>query len=356
MKRIIVCIQNKDFLEQIESFCQEEKIAIHTITTPEELDGEPFIVIITDQKDLAEAFSTAGKTCVITNDKVLNNVYCLKESFNHTHLRLLVDIVFHGALLTNYYPSLMPYVFHKEYTISNDFFNIYSILYDMTKESLEDLQKTLELIKKRNLRLIGVFTHNGYGDMDNRNLSDEFLLQQNIFRNVKQIVLDFVNNNNMPLPRFHSLSSSGAIKCREIDDDLVRIGIAMYGYLGVDCDLNLNPIAELWVDKISSRYLKAGSKIGYDGKYVLNNDCIVSSYDIGYGDGLFRLNENHSEMRTKDGSLILPRMSMDVTSIISDKDRLCFMHDANEVARIFGTIPYEVLCRISPFIKREIVD
>ena len=221
---------------------------------------------------------------------------------------------------------------------------------------VEDLQKTLELIKKRNLRLIGVFTHNGYGDMDNRNLSDEFLLQQNIFRNVKQVVLDFVNNNNMPLPRFHSLSSSGAIKCREIDDDLVRIGIDMYGYLGVDCDLNLNPIAELWVDKISSRYLKAGSKIGYDGKYVLNNDCIVSSYDIGYGDGLFRLNENHSEMRTKDGSLILPRMSMDATSIISDKDRLCFMHDANEVARIFGTIPYEVLCRISPFIKREIVD
>ena len=221
---------------------------------------------------------------------------------------------------------------------------------------VEDLQKTLELIKKRNLRLIGVFTHNGYGDMDNRNLSDEFLLQQNIFRNVKQVVLDFVNNNNMSLPRFHSLSSSGAIKCREIDDDLVRIGIAMYGYLGVDCDLNLNPIAELWVDKISSRYLKAGSKIGYDGKYVLNNDCIVSSYDIGYGDGLFRLNENHSEMRTKDGSLILPRMSMDATSIISDKDRLCFMHDANEVARIFGTIPYEVLCRISPFIKREIVD
>ena len=134
MKRIIVCIQNKDFLEQIKSFCQEEKIAIHTITSPEGLDGEPFIVIITDQKGLAEAFSTAGKTCVITNNKMLNNVYCLKESFNHTHLRLLVDIIFHGALLTNYYPSLMPYVFHKEYTISNDFFNIDRLVYAMTAE------------------------------------------------------------------------------------------------------------------------------------------------------------------------------------------------------------------------------
>ena len=134
MKRIIVCIQNKSFLEQIESFCQEEKIAIHTVSSPEELDGEPFIVIITDNKDLAEAFATAGKTCVITNDKMLNNVYCLKESFNHTHLRLLVDIIFHGALFTNYYPSLMPYVFHKEYTISNDFFNIDRLVYAMTAE------------------------------------------------------------------------------------------------------------------------------------------------------------------------------------------------------------------------------
>lgn len=221
---------------------------------------------------------------------------------------------------------------------------------------VEELQKVLELIKKNNIKLIGVFTHNGYGDLDNDSLSSEFLLQQKKFIDVKQMVIDFVNKNDMPIPRFHSLSSSGAIKCRNISDDLVRIGIAMYGYLGVDCNLNLKPIAELWVNKISSRFLKAGSKIGYDGKYVLKSDCIVSSYDIGYGDGLLRLNENHNEMRTKEGYLILPRMSMDSTSIISDEDSVCFMYNADEIARIFGTIPYEVLCRISPFIEREIID
>ena len=136
MKRIIVCIKNKAFLERLESFCQEEKIAIHVISSLEELDSEPFIVIITDQKDLAEAFSTAGKTCVITNDKMPNHVNCLKECFNHIHLRLLVDIILHGALLTNYYTALMPNVFHKEYTISNDFFNIDRLVYAMTAEFL----------------------------------------------------------------------------------------------------------------------------------------------------------------------------------------------------------------------------
>lgn len=221
---------------------------------------------------------------------------------------------------------------------------------------INDLQKALELVKNNNLRLIGVFTHNGYGDLDNLSISEDFLLQQESFKNVKKIVLEFVNKNNMPIPRFHSLSSSGAIKCRNTDDDLVRIGIAMYGYLGIDCNLGLQPIAELWADKISSRYLKTGSKIGYDGKYVLKNDCIVSSYDIGYGDGLLRLNENHSEMRTKEGYLILPRMSMDSTSVISNDDKVCFIYNADETAKVFGTISYEILCRISPFIKREIVD
>lgn len=228
----------------------------------------------------------------------------------------------------------------------------------MNRNGIElfELQNALNLIKQNNIRLIGVFTHNGYGDFGDENLSDEFISQQKKFKILKEKVLEFINKHNMPKPRFHSLSSSGAIKYKNIDDDLVRIGIAMYGYLGISNRFGLKPIAELWADKISSRFLCAGSKIGYDGKYVLKSDCVVSSYDIGYGDGLFRLNENHSELRTKEGYLVLPRMSMDSTSIISNKDRVCIMHDADKIARIFGSISYEILCRISPFIKREIVS
>ena len=71
MKRIIVCIQNKEFLERLESFCQEEKIAIHAVSSPEELDGEPFIVIITDQKDLVEAFYKIIVSVAITVIKMM---------------------------------------------------------------------------------------------------------------------------------------------------------------------------------------------------------------------------------------------------------------------------------------------
>ena len=134
MKRILTNIKNENYLECIESFCQEEKITLQHISSPEEVGNEPFIVIITDQRDTVDNYSSIGKVCLITNDKPLTHVYCLKENFTTTHLRLLVDIIFHGVLLTNYYPSLMLYDFHKEYTISNDFFNIDRIVYAMTAD------------------------------------------------------------------------------------------------------------------------------------------------------------------------------------------------------------------------------
>lgn len=146
MKRILVNIENETYLERLESFCIEEKIALKHISSPEDVDEEPFIVIITDKKDEVDGYNGKGRVCVITNEKPISHIYCLKENFTSTHLRMLVDTIFHGMLLTNYYPSLMPYDFHKEYTISNDFFNIDRIVYAMTADfvlffKFSDLEK-----------------------------------------------------------------------------------------------------------------------------------------------------------------------------------------------------------------------
>ncbi|RAX53008.1 alanine racemase [Helicobacter sp. 16-1353] len=230
----------------------------------------------------------------------------------------------------------------------------------MNRNGIEpsDLIMALNLIKTQNLRLIGVFTHNAYGDCYGNSHCDDFISQQNLFKQIKNQTLDFVAKHNLPKPRFHSLSSSGAIKVGNVDDDLVRIGIAMYGYLCTNHDIvnELQPIAEIWTSKISSRFLKKGDKVGYEGKYIIQEDCIVSSYDIGYGDGLFRLNENHHKLTTKEGYIILPRMSMDSTSIISNEEEICIMNDASIFANIFGTIPYEILCKISPYMKKVIKE
>lgn len=228
----------------------------------------------------------------------------------------------------------------------------------MNRNGIEpsDLAAALELIKQRGLGLVGVFTHNAHGDCDES--CSGFAAQMARFAAIKAQVRDFCAANQIPLPRFHSLSSSGALKCPNVDDDLVRIGIAAYGYLCAPHPLraNLAPVAALWADKIAQRTLKRGEKVGYEGKGGgFAQDCVVSSYDVGYGDGLPRLNESHAPLFTKEGFLILPRMSMDCVSIVSEAPKVCVMGDAEAFARAFGTISYEILCKISPTIRREII-
>lgn len=74
------------------------------------------------------------------------------------------------------------------------------------------------------------------------------------------------------VPRFHSLSSSGAVRVAsegKITDDLVRIGIALYGYLDTAFENPLNAklqkVARLYADRVSTRILSAGARIGYSG-------------------------------------------------------------------------------------------
>lgn len=222
----------------------------------------------------------------------------------------------------------------------------------------EQLQEALAIIQTRNLKLKGIFTHNGYSD----DLNSAFYTQNMEFLSIKKGVLKLCNHFKIPRPRFHSLSSSGAFRAnafnsslpKELQDDLFRIGIAFYGY---NCSpINspkLKPIASLFANKISTLKLPEGASIGYSGISILETEKIISTYDIGYGDGLFRLREG-MQLYTTEGYKILPRASMDCISIEGDASRVCIFNDVRAFARAFNTIPYEILVHLHAYIPRFI--
>ena len=108
--------------------------------------------------------------------------------------------------------------------------------------SIEDIQKAVEAILKNRLNLVGVFTHNGYGD----ELDSDFENQQNRFREIRYKIEDMAKKLGFKPPRFHSLSTSGTLRSENIDDDLVRVGIGAYGYIESSFEIesakNLTPI------------------------------------------------------------------------------------------------------------------
>lgn len=227
--------------------------------------------------------------------------------------------------------------------------------------SKQELQEAFNIITQKNLKLKGVFTHNGYGD----DLGAEFFSQNLQFLLIKQEILQLTKNFNIPLPRFHSLSSSGAFKdnITHNPDDLLsdcfyRFGIAFYGYLCIDSVFNLKPnlkpIASLWAYKISTCSLLKGQTIGYSGTSKVLEDTQISTYDIGYGDGFFRIKEG-MELKTKEGYKIYPRASMDCISIQSIQEEVCIFEDVSTFAKAFNTIPYEILAHLHSYIPKKII-
>jgi len=215
--------------------------------------------------------------------------------------------------------------------------------------AFNELDAALTLIKKQELDLIGVMTHFRSAD----ELSSELFWQQKKFETVKEKVrkAEFTD------VRFHSRNSAAILRNKNFYEDLVRVGIGAYGYNELPASFDkveLKPVMTLHAKKVSSRVLKASERIGYGGDFTAPKEMLVSTYDLGYGDGWCRGNSSMPFI-TAENLPILGRVSMDFIALESDKDEICVMNDAKEAAKQFGTISYEVTTALSTDIPKEVI-
>jgi len=209
--------------------------------------------------------------------------------------------------------------------------------------NMAEVDEAIGLIKEKGLELNAIFTH--YRSADT--MSSEWFWQKKNFEKIKE---------NYPSIKAHSCNSAALFRENNFSEDMVRIGIAAYGCLSLDKgfkDIGLEPVLSLTAQRISSRLLLKGQKIGYNASYEANADMQISTYDIGYADGFARLLSNI--FRTPDGYELLGRVSMDNTSYASGVDDLLLFDDANVMAEKVQTIGYEILTSLSPSIKRQII-
>lgn len=212
-----------------------------------------------------------------------------------------------------------------------------------------EIREAFEIANLKNIQICGVYTHFRSADEPD----SSYFIQREIFKKIKLEVTEICQNQRLKTPIFHSHNSAAfeRVQIDEIKDEFVRIGLLQYGYNAFYNSLNLKPVLRLYADKISSRVLKKGQKVGYGGVFTAQNDTEISTYDLGYADGLFRYDAKF-EFKFKDFSM-LGRMSMDSFSANSSKNRLCVLDNADFWASKFNTISYEILAKLSPNIKRR---
>jgi len=217
----------------------------------------------------------------------------------------------------------------------------------------DEIEKAFEIILKNDLNLKGIFTHFRSAD----ELSSEQYWQNENFNRAKAKVKELIKKYALPMPKFHSCNSAALLRrTTPLEDDFARCGISTYGYTHLHHSFtkqDLKPVMSLWAEKLSTRSLKKGDRVGYGGMYELKRDEVVSTYDIGYGDGFFR--HNGLGELILEGKSVCGRVSMDSLSFLGDASKVCLFSDANYLAKKFNTITYDVITKLSPAIKKVVV-
>ncbi len=167
----------------------------------------------------------------------------------------------------------------------------------------------------------------------------------------------------------HSANSAAFLSKFSVKADMVRLGIGMYGLnpYDQDCTVGLRPLLSLRARPVLIKKVPRGETVSYCGTYRTKKDSIIAIFPIGYADGYSRIFSNRSriiiggEYAPVVGNITMDMFMADITHIkgISVDDQATLIGMANgktvtaeELAKIMGTINYEIVCMIRQRIPR----
>jgi alanine racemase len=181
-------------------------------------------------------------------------------------------------------------------------------------------------------------------------------------------------------PPLVHLSSSTPIAYgrRDAWQRMVRPGHAIYGYVSPVARgtapprlLDVRPALTWKTSVLSVKDLPAGSLVGYGGMYRTVQPTRIAVLAAGYADGIpHRLSNKGRVIANGHFAPIIGAVSMDLTTIditycppLATGDAVTLLGregdisiDAQQIARVAGTISYSVLCGIHARVKRIYVD
>jgi alanine racemase len=141
--------------------------------------------------------------------------------------------------------------------------------------------------------------------------------------------------------------------------DMIRPGIAVYGYFSPDLNIKLEPVMEIESELTLIKVFPAGHSIGYGRTYKVNRKERIGIVPLGYGDGLIRgLSNKLTPIINGKKAQSVGRISMDQFAVrvqnnakVGDKVYIIggnknVKNTAADMAEQCGTISYEILCDI----------
>ena len=174
----------------------------------------------------------------------------------------------------------------------------------------------------------------------------------------------------MEFPLIHSANSGAIINLKDSHFNMVRPGLALYGYYPseeVNHKIVLKPIMNLKSKITFIKRVDAHTSISYGRKYFTDKRTYIGSIPIGYGDGYWRIFSNvgkiyiNKKLYPVAGTVTMDWLMTNLGSRYDVKigDDVLLMGEENDInmgadklAKISKTIPYEILCSIADRVQR----
>jgi alanine racemase len=232
------------------------------------------------------------------------------------------------------------------------------------KNAYKNIEKVFQC---KNLIIEGIYTHFATSEMTNKSFAKK---QLELFNEL----LFSLKKNGMEFPIVHTANSGAILNLPESYFDMVRPGLALYGYYPSEefkSVIELKPIMNLKSKVTYIKRVDKGISISYGRKYFTKEKTFIGSIPIGYGDGYWRGLSNIGKVYINNklypivGAITMDWLMVNLgakTDVHIGDDVLLMGKEngnsltASRLARMLNTIPYEILCSTASRVERIYLD
>ena len=225
--------------------------------------------------------------------------------------------------------------------------------------NVDEIKKVAEKIKSSSyIKIISLYSHLAASeDLDEQVFTTN---QINKFKSLSEEIIKGFEKK----PLLHICNTSGVINFADAKFDMVRCGIALYGYSN-SLKLDLMPVHNLKSIISQIIEIKKGESVGYNRAYFAEENMRIGVIPLGHADGINRgfakngfiiINEKKAKIV---GNICMDVFMVNLNGIESKEGDEVIIFDsennAEKFAKVYDTISYEVLTNISERIHRKII-
>lgn len=231
------------------------------------------------------------------------------------------------------------------------------------KADAQTAREIAEMAKLPHLEIEGIFTHFATADDEDKSYTRSQVARFNeLMTELKAL--------GVTIPIQHVSNSAAIIDLPELNYDMVRAGIMLYGLYPsnevIKANVALKQVMSLRAMVSHVKTLGPNEGISYGLKYKTSGEETIASIPIGYADGFTRMFTGKAKGILKGqvvdvvGRICMDQCMLNVTGIPCQQGDVITLFgesegasiSIDEVAAYIGTINYEIVCMIDKRVPR----